>query len=128
MRASLSNVCLSSYYIVPTQTFRYYPGYPYIKYLPQNSIIATSLWSDAEEKYVHKQSKHSFKSIPRLHHRVYKFQTFPGVCGEGGGGRRGHAPGPPLQYCFVTLSLAFIQLLGPREGFLTHQWIITGNK
>ena len=21
-----------------------------------------------------------------------------------------------------------IQLFGPREGFLTHQWIITGNK
>ena len=27
---------------MPTQTFRYYPGYPYIKYLPKNSIIATS--------------------------------------------------------------------------------------
>ena len=38
MRASLS----APYYIMPTQTFRYYPGYPYIKYLPQNSIIATS--------------------------------------------------------------------------------------
>ena len=29
MRASLSKVCLSPYYTLPTQTFRYYPGYPY---------------------------------------------------------------------------------------------------
>ena len=42
MRASLSKVCLSPYYTMPTQTFRYYPGYPYIKYLPKSSIIATS--------------------------------------------------------------------------------------
>ena len=42
MRASLSKVCLSPYYTMPTQTFRYYPGYPYIKFLPKNSIIATS--------------------------------------------------------------------------------------
>ena len=32
-----------------------------------------------------------------------------------------------------NLALSFymaqnIQLFGPREGFLTHQWIITGNK
>ena len=27
---------------MPTQTFRYYPGYSYIKYLPKNSIITTS--------------------------------------------------------------------------------------
>ena len=42
MRAGISKVCLSPYYTIPTQTFRYYPGYPYTTYLAKNSIIATS--------------------------------------------------------------------------------------
>ena len=46
MCASLFKVCLSPSYTMPTKTLRYYPGYPYIKYLPKYSIIATSpnLW------------------------------------------------------------------------------------
>ena len=35
MRTNLSKVCLSPYHTMPTQKFRYYPGYPYIKHLPK---------------------------------------------------------------------------------------------
>ena len=42
MRASLSKVCLSPYYTMPTQTFHYYPVYHCIKYLPKNFINPTS--------------------------------------------------------------------------------------
>ena len=43
MRTSLSKVPVSPYYTMPTQTFRYYPGYPYTKYLPKTFIIGTRL-------------------------------------------------------------------------------------
>ena len=45
--------------------------------------------------------------------------------GEGGGLNRYYGnPNSPS----ASVMAQNIQLFGPREGFLTHQWIITGNK
>ena len=45
---------------------------------------------------------------------------------EGGGGLN-RFYGYPISPS-ASIIAQKIQLLGPREGFLTHQWIITGNK
>ena len=45
-----------------------------------------------------------------------------------GGGDGGALTGYTGSSPSASLMAQKIQLFGPREGFLTHQWIITGNK
>ena len=63
MRASLSKVCFL-HYTMPTQTFRYYPGYPFIKYLPKNSLIATR--PNLSLRISHEKNSTTILSLPLI--------------------------------------------------------------
>ena len=77
----------------------------------------------AEPKYKYGQQEQDHNRSTALERSVLKY------CG-GGGGRRGDLNrfyGIPTSPS-ASVVAQNIQLFGPREGFLTHQRIITGNK
>ena len=61
------------------------------------------------------------KYEPQQKHRL---GTVSKITGGGGLNRIYGIPTSPS----TSVMAQNIQLFGPREGFLTHQWIITGNK
>ena len=59
------------------------------------------------------------------HNRSTALERSVKITGGGGGLNRFYGiPTSPS----ASVMAQNLQLFGPREGFLTHQWIITGNK
>ena len=55
------------------------------------------------------------------HNRSTALEPSLKITVEGGGGRGATSPS-------AIVMAQNIDLFGPRKGFLTHQWVITGNK